>query len=208
MSNQTDKNTGFTVKKRKKITESYLQNAGYYYLQRFPASVNQFRIVMTRKIDKSCRDHPDQNREDCLAILNDTIIPRFVEGGLLNDTLFGQALTSSLRRKGKSTLQIRNKLKVKGLPQDMIEGFIQKTDEELMEHSDDVSADFIAAIIFARKKRLAAFSKTPMAEEIDHEMRNKEMAKFARQGFQYGLISRVMELSKEEAEDILYQARY
>ena len=42
-------------KKRKKITLSYLENAGAYYLERFSASEAQFRKVMGQKIYKSCQ---------------------------------------------------------------------------------------------------------------------------------------------------------
>ena len=45
------------------------------------ASSAQFKRVMTRKIDLSCRDHPDQIREDCLSLFDQVVI-KFLDLGL------------------------------------------------------------------------------------------------------------------------------
>lgn len=201
-------------KKRKKITASYLQNAGVYYLERFPAGIGQFRTVMTRKIDRSMKDHPDQDRAACLEMLEE-VISKFVGMGLLNDALYARAMASSLRRRGLSTTAITQKLRQKGLPPSEIATALSQIDERLTDlrpatagQSDpDIEAmggaDYIAALTLARKKRIGPFAKTPPAEASD---RDKQMARLARQGFSYDIVQRVMRTDADDAADILYRS--
>ncbi len=202
-------------KKRKKITLSYLTNAGLYYLQRFPASKAQFRKVMMRKIDRSCKDHPDQDKDTLIPLLDEQVIPKFIDLGLINDALYSKGLASSLRRRGASTNGIVQKLRHKGLEPDDIHIALSDIDERIEEsgqHADiDLDslggANFVAALTLARKKRIGPFSKTPppddQAEAAHH--RDKQMAKLARQGFSYDIVQRVITMNQDDAETLLAQ---
>src|SRR5262249_37236019 len=80
----------------KKITESYLHNSGLHYVQRFSTGTENFRRVMMRKVDRSCRHHKDQSREHCAAMV-EALIEKFARAGLLNDADYTRATVATLR---------------------------------------------------------------------------------------------------------------
>jgi regulatory protein len=177
-----------TPKKRKKITQSYLENSGAYYLERFSASISQFRKVMTRKIDLSCRDHPEQNKQICMSML-DKVVEKFEHLGYLNDNNYGRILVSSLQNKGVSHTRLLITLRLKGLSEDIIEQIVPERDADL---------DRKAAIRWAKKKRLG-----PFAIRIRENDLNRSLSSLARAGFDYDIAKWVMSLDLREAEDLL-----
>ena len=138
----------------KKITESYLHNSGLYYLQRFATSSGHFKTVMTRKIDKSCLHHKDQDRDECLKLL-DKLVETFIELRLIDDDAYARGMVTSLRRRGLSERAIQAKLQAKRLDRDMIKETIRDYDENsgAGEH-----AELKAALTCAKKKRLLPFN--------------------------------------------------
>ena len=174
----------------KKITEKYLYNAGLHYLQRFPASSMHFKTVMMRKINKSCHHHLDQKKEDCVTHLN-KVIERFLELGLLDDRAYLTGMVNSYRRRGLSTRQIQSKLMQKGYKADQIDTAIKNYDEE------NESDEFLTALIWSRRKKLGPF------DTMNKKDQEKTLATLARNGFSYDIASKILELTFEEAEEIL-----
>lgn len=179
----------------KKITEKYLYNSGLAYLQRFPTSTPHFRRIMGRKIDRSCNYHKDQNREECVTLL-DGAVRTFTRMGLLNDEAYLQGMVNSLRRRGLSRQAILSKLQQKGLTGTDVAAALAAQDEE----NTEVSADMAAGLRLARRKRLGPFRKV----EAD---RNKELAAMARAGFDFETAQKILSLSPDEAEEILSSIR-
>ena len=179
----------------KKITETYLHNAGLYYLQRFSSSSGNFREVMLRKIKKSCMAHPDQNLEDCTALL-DKLIDTFINAGLLDDLTYTRSMVNSLRRRGKSTHAIHSHLRSKKLGHDIIEKSLNERDNE--QHENSAEAEYQAAVTFARKKRIGPFGA---AQNTDDETARKQLARLARAGFSYDTARRVLNINNDELED-------
>jgi regulatory protein len=172
----------------KKITPTYLHNAGLYYLQRFAASREHFRQVMIRKARKSCMHHKEQDFEDCLEMINE-LVDKFAQTGLLDDDSYTRAVVSSMRRAGKSRKAIMAKLRTKGLDQALVV-------EKLEQHAQDYDLEepeLQAALIFARKKRLGPY-KTD-----DKKTEEQAMGALARNGFSYDTVQRVLNMSPEEA---------
>lgn len=191
-------------KKRKKITERYLYNAGLYYLERFPASVAHFRVVMIRKIDRSMQDHPDQDRDQALAWLDDKVIKRFVELGYLNDRLYTRGVVTSLRRKGTSRQKILMTLKHKGVERALTEEILAEIDADMRhesvladegEFSTQYQAELEAALRFCRKKRMQAndYQDSSLDAEAQQKLRNKYLGRLARQGFAYDVAVKALE---------------
>ncbi|HOO50378.1 MAG TPA: regulatory protein RecX [Alphaproteobacteria bacterium] len=176
------------LKKRKKITASYLENSGAYYLQRFSSSVARFRQVMTRKIDLSCRDHPEQDKEQCLEMLNQ-LISKFIEMGYLNDESFSKGLYYSLSQRGYSRQKILFQMKSKGLSDDHIMAAIGDNDEE---------QELIQAVRYTKRKKIGAFA----IREQDFQ---KSLASLARNGFGYDIATRALQMDEEDALDILHK---
>ncbi|MCB1562082.1 MAG: regulatory protein RecX [Alphaproteobacteria bacterium] len=173
----------------RRITESYLHNAGLYYLQRFSASSGHFREVMLRKIKRSCHAHTDQDFEACVTLL-DALILRFQETGLLNDEDYARMMVRSLRQRGHSRRLILLRLGAKGLPQDLIQEQLVYLDHD--ECEDQGEAERQAALVFARKKRFGPYAADP------DQNREKAMASMARAGFSYDTIQHVLSIKTED----------
>lgn len=175
----------------KKITASYLHNAGLAYLQRFPSSTGNFRAVLMRKVDKSCRHHTEQDRDACAALVEDTLT-KFQDMGLLNDEAYLRGMVTSYRRRGLSATAIKAKLAAKRLPADAVT-------EAIARHRDDGGPDDLAAaVLHARKKKIGPFQ--PATRE---ENRDKAMAAMARAGFSYDIAGKVLSMEADEADALI-----
>ena len=176
----------------KKITETYLHNSGLYYLQRFAASSAHFRQVMLRKVKKSCHHHKDQDYEQCSEMVN-ALVEKFISAGLLDDEAYTKGVINSLRRGGKSRRAVMTKMKIKGLPNDMVTRILNDHDTDIAETPEE--AERHAALIFARKKRIGPFTRD---KETPHE---KALASMARAGFSYDTCRFIIEMDTAEAQD-------
>lgn len=167
-----------SAKKHKKapkpLSEKYLYNSALYYLQRHPTSEAHFLSVMTRKITRAARAQGLEDTGDWKNILADKVLPQMRAAGLLNDELYGQALTRSLQSKGMARNAISQRLKMKGIT----------ADTELLAVQDDMEA----AMIHARRKRLGPFAR--VAE--DDDAKRKSLASLARAGFSYETAMKVI----------------
>lgn len=207
----TNKTSSFdkkiTRKKRKKISKSYLINAGVYYLERFPASVAHFRTVMMRKVDRSMEDHPDQDREQAISWLVEEVIPKFIDLGYLNDRQYTRGVVISLRRKGLSRIKILMKLKEKGVDQALANEILSDVDAEHLDqgadHGNDlISADLSAALTYCRRKRMSCddYMQDHIDDEDAYKLKNKYLGRLARQGFSYDVASRALDMSGRQEE--------
>jgi len=181
----------------KKISERYLRNSGLYYLERFTASSGHFKTVMTRKINKSCYHHKEQDREECLAML-DRVTASLLKEGYLDDDGYVRGMVTSLRRAGKSKRIIMGKLAQKSVPSHDIEKALSQYDDE--NYDDPYEAELFAAITLARKKRLGPYDVRGKYEP------QKALNIFARNGFNYDTSKRVMGMNMDEIYDLGYNA--
>ncbi len=190
--NSKDKNSKVEKKLRnpRKITETYLHNAGLYYLQRFAASSAHFKTVMTRKIDRSCTFHKDQNRDDCIALLEKLII-KFEDVKLLDDEVYTRGVVHSQRRRGLSSRMIQTRLQAKGLEQSVIKKALQDHAEHL-----ENDAELVAALRLARRKRIGPYLRK---EPVENQFQ-KSLGIMARAGFSYNIARQALEMDQEEAE--------
>lgn len=185
----------------KKITKSYLHNSGLYYLERFAASSGHFRSVMMRKIRKSCAFHKDQDMDECIQIL-DNLIEQFISSGLLDDEAYTRGNVTSMRRRGMSSRAIKAKLGAKSVPANQIQNALDNFNDDHDISRQDI--ELASAIKFAQKKRLGAFyDKAP---SLPDDLREKHLARLARQGFPYDVCSKIIEMDESALNDILYEA--
>lgn len=172
----------------RKITETYLHNAGLHYLERFASGTENFRRIMIRKIDRSCRHHTDQDRAICRAML-ETVIEKFQRSGLLDDAAYAAGAARSLRRKGVSARVALGKLALKGIKPEEAAAALAICDAE----ESEGNAEFIAALRFARRRRIGPFA----SKDRDNA---RELATFARAGYSYDIAEKILRLNAEEAE--------
>ncbi len=182
-------------KQPRKITPTYLHNAGLYYLQRFAASKGQFQRVMQRKIDKSCMAHPEQDREECQKWLSD-VIAAFQRSGLLNDELYATGAIRSLRQRGLSSRAIEAKMAIKGVPATLVKKTLQEIDE-----LNENDPNLVAALRQARKRRIGPY--WPPDKDITPELRDKHLATMARAGFDFDTAHKALKTDKEDADNII-----
>ncbi len=174
-----DSDNSKKIKQTKRLSERYLRNAGEYYLNRFPASSDHFLIVMKRKIDRSCRDHADQDRNEWITHVREVVIPYFEKLGFLNDDLYARALFNGLKNKGYSAAKIKSRMIQKSVPSQLVEDCLNGG-------FDDAQA----VHTFARKKRIGQYRLTPYT---DYNEKKKDLGKLARAGFSYDIAMRVIE---------------
>lgn len=187
------KKTGKKVPK--KVTATYLHNSGLYYLQRFAASTTQFRRIMQRKIDNSCRAHPEQNPDECKELL-DALIETFQRSGLLNDELYAAGAIRSLRQRGLSTRVITAKMEMKGISAALVQATLAEIDSRTAG-----DPNMVAAIKHARRRHIGPFMSPD--KNMDDKDRNKQLAAMARAGFDFETARKVLGMKKEEAESLI-----
>lgn len=199
----SDKNKARSQKGKrppKRITETYLHNAGLYYLQRFAASSEHFRTVMRRKIMRSCRFHKDQNPEQCEKML-DELVKKFIATALLDDEAYMRGMVASMRRRGLSARAIEGRLKIKGLETDDIRRTLSEHDTEIYQGQD---ADLQAALKLARRKRFGPYARSDQINQSNEDItkiRKRQLAAFARAGFSYQIADTVLKMSLQELEN-------
>lgn len=178
-----------TVKVPKKISASYLENSGLYYLQRFPSSVANFRRVMRMKIKKSITHHKTPTFDEAHDWLEE-LITRLCDLGYLNDPAYAKGLTRSLKNRGSSKAKIAAKLYEKGIPEELKNPLLETIDG---------TAEKRAALTYLQKKRKGPFAK----DAEDYEAQQKTLGGLARQGFSYEISASVLEMDASQAEAYL-----
>ena len=168
-----------TKKPPRKITLEYLKNAGAYYLGRYASTTARFRDVMMRKIQRSIKEHGEPSLTEANLWLQ-TVIDDFIRLGYLNDKVFSESFSKSLKIKGLSTRKISIKLAERGI--EAPENF----------EIDDLTQ----LLIFLKRKRWGAFSKKD-------EDRQKLLARLARHGFSYSVCEAGLNMDAESIEDYL-----
>ena len=154
---------------------------------------------MLNKIEKSCRAHPDQSKQNCIELL-DTLIKKFEELDLLNDSNYTRSQVHALRRRGKSARYIHNHLASKALSKELIDEML-KLDQNEHNQEDLKQSDIEAAFIHARKKRIGPYRRTDLNKEINL---NKELANMARAGFSYEIAQKVLNTEPQDIPQAIY----
>jgi regulatory protein len=172
------------TRKPRKATPQSLHNAALFYLQRFATSAENLRRVLIRRVERSVRAH-QTDREEGLAAVDDLIV-RFRRSGLLDDRAYAEARARTLRAKGMPSCVVRGKLRQKGVAEDDVDAGLAAVDGD----TDD--ADFVAAVNFARRRRLGPFRRAEVVGEARPETGEKDLAILARAGFRYDVARRIL----------------
>ena len=117
----------------------------------------------------------------------EALVAKHAGSGAINDTLYAESQTRSLRRRGGSARAIMQKLNAKGVPAEII----AETGAALAEEGGDLEAAFR----FARRRRLGPFRATGRVEN-----RQRDMAALGRAGFAYQVAAQIVDA--EDAESL------
>ena len=188
-----------TVKKPKKITARYLDNAAAYYLGRYASSSANLKRILMRRAQKSCAFH-ETPLEDAEKLI-DELVERYQTAGFLDDSRYAYNLILSLRNKGKSKRQILQKLYEKGVDASIYDKTMRQVDAEIKDDTE-MDTEVLAAWKLAKRRRLGPFRKP---EDDRKELWQKDLGSLARAGFSYDIASHILgqEDVPEEVEDAL-----
>lgn len=184
----------------KKITQSYLHNAGVYYLRRFSSSVSNFKRVMMRKVYRSVNYHGEPPIEKCEQMVDD-LAAEMMDHDWINDHRYAENKARYYRRKGASRRKIYKKLRAKGVADDVINDAIGAVDQEMradatqsIEQSKDTAAELKAAKRYLERRRKGPYrTKKPVDNDQARDWHQKDLASLSRQGFRYAIAKRAME---------------
>mgnify|MGYP006107693649 CR=1 FL=1 len=179
-------------RKPRPINAERLERMAVHYLGRYPASIARFRMVMKRKLHRAIVSEPEdvdlfgewlaRAEEKCLGM------------GLLDDDAYARGMARSLHRQGLALRAIKQRLRQKGLEAQTIEDAL-----ETLNPDGQMDIDLIAAVAFARKKRLGPWAK----DEERRERYRRHLGAMARRGFGFGLARKVLDGDANELEEMV-----
>ena len=170
----------------KKITKIRLQNIALYYLQRFDTSVQKLREVLQKRVNDYARFDSEFNKSEAYQWIEE-LIEKFADCHYLDDARFAENKVRSYLAVGKSKRYIENKLKEKGVSEDIIDECFDAAEYNPWE----------VILNFARKKKIGGFREN---EEKRRELRQKDMGTLVRAGFDYDMVVRILDYVSEEGE--------
>lgn len=111
--------------------------------------------------------------------------------GGLDDTSYAEVATRSSMRSGRSKRAIAQRLSVKGIARETVASALEDAD------------DLYAAVVLARKRGFGPFRKV----DLDDKRMAREFSAFARGGFGYDLARKIFDMTRDDAEEILFTRR-
>ncbi|MDP9128038.1 MAG: RecX family transcriptional regulator [Pseudomonadota bacterium] len=190
------------------LTPERLARAAVDYLGRYAASEASLRRVLANRLRRAAMRDPgfaaDQKKIAMLRDAIENIVERHKKSGALNDLAFAETKINSLRRAGKSSRAITQKLGYAGVGKDMIKQALEGNEAGLDAEEAEIKAAYTCAkrrkLGPFRAKGLAGIGKKQIKEGADAARNRKELAFMARAGFPLALARRVLG-SHLETED-------
>ena len=156
--------------------------ASLAYLARFASTRKSLALYLRKKFVAPESGELEPLIEACLT--------RLEELQLIDDARYTEDRARGLRAQGKSARAIRDRLRKKGAPGEMVDDVLRGEDDE---------AELVAAVRHTKRRRLGPFRRAP--GEF-----TRELAVMARAGYSYEIARRALELSLSDAEALI-QAR-
>jgi regulatory protein len=156
------------------------------YLDRYATSSGHLKMLLMQRVRRSCAHHGDAVSDG--ETLVDAEIGRLLRSGFLNDDEFAASRARLLHRRGKGQRAIRAGLQAKRLGSAEIDRALALLAEEV----GDV--EWAAVRTWARKKRLGPWAREKNEDPV---RRRKDLARFGRAGFSYGIALRILDAEDE-----------
>lgn len=176
-------NKEYNKKKLKKITPQRLKNIALYYLKRFETSEYNLQSVLKRRIDDYAYYNKEFDKNEAYRWLDD-LMNDFVRLGYVNDERYAEIKIRGYLSAGKSPRYVLNKLKEKGIDEDLADKLLNEQEYDAFE----------SALKLAKKKKIGPYS---IDEKLRKERRNKDMGILIRAGFDYDVVIKVLEYEDE-----------
>jgi len=170
----------------KPVTPASLEAAALFYLGRFAATRETLRRVLMRRVLRAARAGVSDavEAERWVAAL----VARLAGSGAVDDGAFAAGRARSLQRQGRPRRVIAQALAAKGVGGEDAQAALAALEE------GGAEPDLVAAVAFARRRRLGPFRRAERAER-----RLRDLAAMGRAGFPPGLARRVVDAADEAA---------
>jgi regulatory protein len=162
------------------LSPASLEADALRHLQRYAASVEQLRRVLTRRIERAAPAHgsdPAQAQQWLEALL-----AKLIRSGLLDDGAFAETKAHALRTAGQSARAITQRLLQQGVATELVEREVARAETGLPERE--------AARIWARKKRLGPYRQDPVQRAA---RRQRDLASLGRAGYSYEIAVEIID---------------
>jgi regulatory protein len=164
-----------------------LERAAIRYLERYAASRLQLARVLMRRVQRAAQAGAIERAEGAAHV--EAVVARLAERGVLDDKLFAEGRARSLANRGRSGSVIRQTLRARGVGADDVAAAFERLEVEMPE------PELTAALALARRRRLGPY-REPGERAARRE---KDMAVFARAGFDRRLARRILDAESIEA---------
>ena len=157
-----------------------LDAAALSYLNRFDATAKKLSDHLLRLARRrGCE-------QATAAKLVESLLGRYRGSGLIDDRRFARARIATLQARGSSRRMITLKLVQSGVAREIV--------DEILSESSGGTGELDAAAAYVKRKRLGRFRVG--AEQPD--ARRKDLARLARQGFDFDTASRALGFGRDE----------
>lgn len=167
-----------------KLQEKYerkLFNSGVFYLQRYAASIDHFKTILSKKLKKKWQEE-DPLEESFAKTLIEKTVTKLTNYGALNNDAYASQLYRKYHQQGFGRSVIMQKMKLKKLSDAEIKAAETAFLEE-NSHTNNDEAEHERALLFFKRK----VAKLKLPEEQE-----KAVSRMARAGFSYSVIKDVL----------------
>ena len=172
-------------KKTLKVTVEEMRNFAFAYVEKYAPSKQQLKTYLLKKYMKLSAT--DVKKKDVNKLI-DIVLSDLEKNKFINDQFYSESKAKSMIQRGNSINKIRNYLIGKGINDQFIKETVNKIKDE---NSDQ---DFFSAIKICKKKRIG-----PARTEDNRSLfYKKDISLLARNGFDFEISKKVMDIDKED----------
>ena len=172
-------------KKTLQVTVEEMRNFAFIYVEKYAPSKQQLKTYLLKKYMKLSSS--DIRKKDVNSLI-DIVLSDLEKNKFINDKFYSDSKAKNMIQRGNSINKIRNYLIGKGINGE----FIKDTVNTIKENNSD--QDFFSAIKICKKKRIG-----PARTEDNRTLfYKKDISLLARNGFDFEISKKVMDIEKDE----------
>tara|TARA_A100001234_G_scaffold215648_1_gene220656 strand:- start:1930 stop:2493 length:564 start_codon:yes stop_codon:yes gene_type:complete len=177
-------------KKSLQVTVDEMRNFAFTYIEKYAPSKQQLKTYLLKKYLKSTIT--SVKKKDISSLI-DVVLSDLEKNRFINDKFYSESKAKSMIQRGNSINKIRSYLIGKGINNEFINQTVNKINEK---NSDQ---DFFSAVKLCKKKRIG-----PARSENNRPLfYKKDISLLARNGFNFEVSKKVMDINKDEYNKII-----
>ena len=184
--------TGGRARKRlpKKVTPQALEHWALRHLDRYGSSSANLRRVLLRRVRRVEQDR-EESFPEAPTWIDDAVLA-LTSRGYLDDRKYADSQIARMRARGSSGKRIEYSLYEKGIPR----AITREALDGAPGCAAGVDAELVAAIAYAKRRRLGPFRLDPEARADRHD---RDLAALGRSGFPYAIARRIVDATDPES---------